>query len=215
MRDLIIIGAGGMGREMAWLVERINREVPTWNLLGFVDENPLLHGKVLNSYKILGGLCCLQSFPNAHLICSVANAKVRKDIIAKVVQLLPNTRFATLIDPTAIISECVTIGEGSVVCANTIATIDIAIGKHVIINTACTVGHDAILEDYVTVYPGVNISGNTQIDSCAELGTGMQIIQGKRIGAKSIVGAGAVVIDNIPANCTAVGVPAKPVKFHY
>ena len=214
MKDLIIIGAGGMGRETAWLVDRINCVVPTWNILGFVDENPLLRGAIINSHKILGGLHCLLSYPDAHIVCSIANAKVRKSVITKVIQLLPQTSFATLIDPSVVMSERVTIGEGSIVCANSIATIDIAIGKHVIINTACTIGHDAVLEDYVTVYPGVNISGNTQIKSCSELGTGMQIIQGKTIGANSVIGAGAVVIEDIPENCTAVGVPAKPVKIH-
>ena len=77
----------------------------------------------------------------------------------------------------------------------------------------CTIGHDAVLEPFVTVYPSANISGMTRIGYGAELGTGMQIIQGKQIGANSIIGAGAVVVKDIPANCTAVGSPAKPIKF--
>ena len=76
----------------------------------------------------------------------------------------------------------------------------------------CTVGHDAVLESFVTVYPGVNISGCTVIEKGVELGTGSKIIQGKRIGTNTILGSGAVVVRDLPPGCTAVGVPAKPIK---
>lgn len=106
-----------------------------------------------------------------------------------------------------------TIGEGSIICAGTILTVDISIGNHVIINLDCTLGHDDIIHDFVTIYPSVNISGNIVVGECVELGTGMQIIQGKNIGKESIIGAGAVVVRYIPDRCTAVGSPAKPIKF--
>ena len=72
---------------------------------------------------------------------------------------------------------------------------------------------DAVLQDYVTLYPSVNISGNTNIGHAVEMGTGVQIIQGKTIGDYSIVGAGAVIVRDIPEGCTAVGCPAKPIKY--
>lgn len=83
-----------------------------------------------------------------------------------------------------------------------------------IINLDTTVGHDAILDSFVTVYPGCNISGNVHIGQLCEIGTGTQVIQGLSIGDSTVVGADSVVIRDLPANCTAVGVPAKPVKFH-
>ena len=110
-------------------------------------------------------------------------------------------------------SKRIEIGEGSIICAGNILTVDIQIGKHVIINLDCTVGHDAVLHDFVTLYPSVNVSGITDIGECVELGTGMQIIQGKKVGAGSIVGAGAVVVKDIPDKCVAVGSPAKAIKF--
>lgn len=82
-----------------------------------------------------------------------------------------------------------------------------------IINLDCTLGHNDVIGDFVTIYPSVNGSGNVSVGECCELGTGMQIIQGKSIGDYSIVGAGAVVVKNIPSKCTAVGSPAKPIKF--
>lgn len=75
------------------------------------------------------------------------------------------------------------------------------------------VGFDAVLNDFVTLYPSVNVSGITNIGHCSELGTGMQIIQGKTVGEYSIVGTGAVVVKDIPAKCTAIGSPAKSIKL--
>ena len=128
----------------------------------------------------------------------------RKKIIEKL-KNDSNVKFATLIDPSVMCSSRVSIGDGSIICAGTIITVDITIGSHVIINLDCTIGHDDIIHDFVTIYPNVNISGNVVIGECAELGTGMQIIQGKNIGKESIVGAGAVVVRDIPEKCTAVG----------
>jgi serine acetyltransferase len=110
-------------------------------------------------------------------------------------------------------SELVTIGEGTIICAHTIITVNIEIGAHVIINLDCTIGHDAILHDFVTLYPSVNVSGITEIGHCSELGTGVQIIQCKKVGEYSIVGAGGVIVKDIPIKCTAVGSPAKPIRF--
>jgi sugar O-acyltransferase (sialic acid O-acetyltransferase NeuD family) len=125
----------------------------------------------------------------------------------------PDIKFGTVIDPSVEMSDLVTIGEGTIICAHTIITVNIEIGSHVIINLDCTVGHDAVLQDFVTLYPSVNVSGITNTGHAVELGTGMQIIQGKTVGDYSIVGAGAVVVKDIPAKCTAVGSPAKPIKF--
>ena len=213
MKDLIIFGASGFGREVSWLAERINRVSPTWNLLGFMDDNEAIHGTEINGYRVLGGTDAVGNYPDAYFVCAVGASKVREKIIGNMKAINPDIRFATVIDPSVEMSDLVTIGEGTIICAHTIITVNISIGDHVIINLDCTIGHDAILHDYVTLYPSVNVSGMTNIGRCSELGTGMQIIQGKTVGDYSIVGAGAVVVKDIPANCTAVGSPAKPIKF--
>ena len=210
MKNLIIIGASGFGREVAWLVERINAREETWNLMGFIDDNPEIQGRVINGYKVLGTTSDVASFQDCFFVCAVGASATRKKIIEK---LPVGTKFATVIDPTVELSSLVEIGEGSIICAHTIITVNITIGKHVIINLDCTVGHDAVLQDFVTLYPSVNVSGITNIGECVELGTGTQIIQGKMIGCRSIVGAGAVVVKDLPEKCTAVGSPAKPIKF--
>lgn len=212
MKDLIIVGAGGFGREVAWLVERINSINPTWNLLGFLDDDENIWGQERDGYPVLGGCGKAAEYKDAAFVCSVGASRIRKIVIEKLKSFNPEIEFATLIDPSVLMSDRVEIGEGSIICAGTIITVDIKLGEHTIINLDCTVGHDVVFEDYVTLYPSVNVSGNVVLKAGVEMGTGCAIIQGKKVGKNTIVGAGAVVIRDMDADCTVVGNPAKVVK---
>ena len=210
MKDLYIIGAGGFGREVAWLVERINEVTPTWNIKGFIDDNESLWGTKEDAYDVVGGCEYLKTLGDVYAVCAVGSARVRKIIIEKLKD--SKVKFATVIDPSVIISKRVEIGEGTIICAGTIITVDIKIGNHVIINLDCTIGHDDVIADYVTIYPSVNVSGNVVLGECSELGTGMQIIQGKNVAPNTIIGAGAVVVKDCLESGTYVGSPAKKIK---
>lgn len=210
MKDLYIIGAGGFGREVAWLVERINEVTPTWNIKGFIDDNESLLHSMEDDYEVVGNCHYLEGLDEVYAVCAVGNAQIRKKIIDKLANT--NIKFATLIDPSVILSNRVEIGEGSIICAGTILTVDICIGKHVIINLDCTLGHDDIINDFVTIYPSVNVSGNVEIGECSEVGTGAQIIQGKKIITNCIVGAGSVVVKDIIETGTYCGIPSKKLK---
>ena len=210
MKDLYIIGAGGFGREVAWLVERINEIEQTWNIKGFIDDNESRWGTKENDYIVLGGCDYLKTLGEVYAVCAIGAAKVRKSVIEKIQE--SSIKFATLIDPSVLISKRVEVGEGTIICANSILTVDIKIGKHVIINCDCTIGHDDIIDDFVTIYPSVNVSGNVHLGECSELGTGMQIIQGKTVAKNTIIGAGAVVVKDIEISGTYVGSPAKKIK---
>jgi sugar O-acyltransferase (sialic acid O-acetyltransferase NeuD family) len=210
MRNLIVVGAGGFCKDVIFIVERINQVAPTWNLVGFLDDNPNLTGRVIDGYTVLGTTELSARYSGAYFICAFGSPIVRKHVVEK----LGNVKFATLIDPDVIISKTVSVGEGTILSSGDIIVVDVSLGKHVMVNLGCTVGHDAVLHDYATLCPGVNVSGHTELGECCEIGTGSQIIQGKKIGVNAIVGAGATVVKDIPANCTAVGCPAKPIKFH-
>ena len=212
MKDLIIIGAGGFGREVSWLVERINQKKQEWNLLGFVDDSEALQSKTVDGYKVLGGSDTICNYPDSYVVCCIANTSVRRALVKKAEAF--GNPFATLVDPGAVVSDKVEIGVGSVICAGAVITVDIKIGRHNIIDVNSTIGHDAVLCDFVTLYPSVNVSGNTLIKSGVELGTGTQVIQGLTVGEGTVVGAGAVVVRDLPDSCTAVGVPAKVIKRH-
>lgn len=214
MKDLIIIGSGGLGRESVWTAERINAVNPEWNILGFIDDNIQVQGKLIDGYRVIGTTAAAVKYPDAYYVCAVGSAKIRNRIIKKI-KSIADVKFATLIDPAAVFGkDRVQIGEGCIICANTYITLDIKIGSHVYIGANSTVGHDSRIDDFVTVYPGANVSGSTYLGSGCEIGTGSKVIQGLSIGMNSIIGAGAVVIKNIPQDCTAVGVPARIIKMN-
>lgn len=210
MKDIYIIGAGGFGREVAWLIERINEKEPTWNLKGFIDDNEEKWGTTAYEYPVIGGCDYLLNQGTVCAVCAIGASIVRKKIVKKFQG--SDVEFVTLIDPSVIKAKNVQIGIGSIVCPGSILSVDITIGNHVIINWDCTVGHDDILEDYVTLYPSVNVSGMTKVGECTELGTGTQIIQGKTIGSNAIIGAGTVVVKDIQEPGTYVGSPARKIK---
>lgn len=211
LKDILIVGAGGFGREVAWLIEEINEEISEWNILGFIDENEAMYGEELNGYKVLGGLDKIGEFKNVYIAIAIGNSKVRKDIVRKISTF--DCKQATLIHPNVIMDKkSNSIGKGCIICASNIITVNVNIGNYVIINLDSTVGHDVVLKDFVTIYPSVNVSGCCTIGQCVELGTGSQIIQGKTIGDYSIIGAGSVVVKDIEEKRTAVGVPAKIIK---
>lgn len=210
MKDLYIFGAGGFGREVAWIVERINSIKPTWNLKGFIDDNETLWGSKEGEYHVFGGCEYLSALEDVYAVCAVGSSNVRKKIIEKLKDT--SVKFATLVDPSVLYSNSVKIGEGAIVCAGTIITVNVNIGDHVIVNLDCTIGHDAVIDDFVTIYPSVNVSGNVLIGECSELGTGTQIIQGKKVISNTIIGAGAIVVKDCIESGTYVGSPAKKIK---
>ncbi len=211
-KNLVIIGAGGLGKEILWLLEENNKIADEWNILGFIDRAHDHRVRPNCGYPIIGDDEWLSEYKGEiYAVCGVASASIRKRIVQKFINK-ENIIFPNIISHRAILSDRVKLGKGCVICTNTVLTVDICLGDFVIVNYDCTVGHDAKLDDYITVYPGVNVSGNVYIKSETEIGTGTQIIQGLNIGENTVVGAGAVVIRDIPDNCTAAGNPARIIK---
>jgi sugar O-acyltransferase (sialic acid O-acetyltransferase NeuD family) len=213
-KDIIIYGAGGFGREVAWLIEQINQVKPEWNLIGYLDDEQSIRDKIINGYPVLGDYIWLLKYrKEIFTICAIADPFLKKKIIDRI-KSIKNVHFATLIHPYTQMSSYVKIGKGTIICAGNIITTNIIIGEHVILNLSCTVGHDVIIKNFCTLHPAVNISGNVVIEKCTLVGTGCKIINDLKIGRNTIIGAGAVVTHDLPENCTAVGVPARPIKVN-
>lgn len=210
MKDLVIIGAGGFGRELSDIVERINLIEPTWNLLGFIDDG-IPAGQIVDSYPIIGTVDYLNSVDKElYAICALGVSKTRAKIISRISN--PNIKYATIINPNALIYRDSYVGEGSVICGGTIATVNVKVGKHVIVNINCTLGHDDVIEDYCVINPGVNVSGNVVLGEMSDLGTGSKVLQGTKVVSGTVVGASGVVLKDITEPGTYVGVPVKKVK---
>lgn len=211
-KKIAIYGFGGFGREVKNLIEDINQDSNQYEFIGFFDDNSNLND-IDTKYNFLGGINELNEWDEEIAIAiAVGDPKVKKCIVEKIIN--KNISYPNLIHPSVIGNpNNYTLGKGCIICANNIITVDISIGDFLILNLSCTVGHDTIINDFCSVMPGVNISGEVQLGNCTYIGTGAKIINLVEIGENTVVGAGAVVSKSLPPNCTAVGIPAKPIKF--
>lgn len=166
MQDLIIFGASGFGREVAWLVDRINAIEPNWNLLGFMDDDDRIQGKIINGVNVIGKIDETAKYPSAYYVCAVGASQVRKSIISKLRAINGDIRFATLIDPSVEMSESVSVGEGTIICAHNILTVDIGIGAHII--QGISVGNDSIIGAGCVVVRNIE-SGVTAVGNPAKV----------------------------------------------
>jgi len=210
-QQLVIFGAGGFGREVLQIVRDLNAVTPTWECLGFLADAMPADAAIVGGLPVLGGIDWLHANPQVQVVIAVGSSAARWKIAQRISAGCGNA-FAILVHPRAWLGEHVEIGPGSVVCAGALLTTDIVIGRHVHVNIGCTVGHDAVLEDFTTLNPSVNISGNVVIMSGGEIGTGSVVIPRCTISPWAIVGAGAVVTSSLGANVTAVGAPARVIK---
>ena len=214
MKDISIFGVGGFGREVLTLIQDINRVKPEWNIIGFFDDG-YPKGTKVNGFENLGGVEELNQWDKPlSVTIAIGTPSIKIKILANIKNDL--VEFPTLIHPSVLIGDknYVEIGKGCIICAANIITTNIRIEDFVILNMACTVGHDTEIKNYAAFMPTCNISGEVEIGEGVYCGTGVKIINQTSIGDNTIVGAGAVVTKPLPANCTAVGMPAKPIKFH-
>lgn len=212
LRPLAIFGAGGLGREVLVLVHQINEHQPTWQLMGFYDDAPP-PSDTLHGFPYLGTTADLnEGTTPLHVVVAVGNSQSRAAVVGRL--LSPHLSFATLIHPGVACApyQNVQLGAGCIISQGCILTTDIVLGQHVLLNLGCTVGHDAVLEDFCSLMPHANVGGAAHLETGVYLGTNATVINHVHVGARTIVGAGAVAVRDLPANCTAVGVPAQAIK---
>jgi sugar O-acyltransferase (sialic acid O-acetyltransferase NeuD family) len=209
--DLVILGAGGMGQEVADLVLAAAADGARWRLIGFLDDDSSLHGLEVLGLPVLGDHRWLSGRRAAVAMGVGAPASRRRAWAA--VQSMGSEAVETpvLVHPAAYAGLGVEIGPGTVVGAQATLTADVLVGRFAIVNVGATVSHNARLADFATVAPGAHLAGNVTLGEGADVGTGASVIQGKAVGAWSVVGAGAVVIDDVEADTTVVGCPARVV----
>lgn len=206
---LVIIGGGGFAHEVRWLVDSINEasDVPRYEVLGHLDDNDSLD---LGSHggQYLGKLDWLATADRrTRLVLGVGFPRYKKRVVEMAKSL--SYQFETLIHPRAEIGGRVRIGEGCIITAGNILTVDIVLEDYVLINLACTIGHGTHIGRYATLSPHCTISGNTQIEEGVELGSRASTKPGVRVGAWSVVGLNSGVVRDVPAGVVAVGCPAR------
>lgn len=210
VKDLIIIGAAGTGREVAEAVEDVNSTGRRWNLLGFLDDDPQKQGKEYNGYHVLGPISTASAYRGCHFVPVLGNHRDLRLTKRMLDQLsLDSSRFATIIHPSARVSRYADIGLGTVVLQNCVITPNSRIGSYVLMLFGSHIGHDCIVEDHVVIAPNAVVSGGARISEGCYIGANSTILQKLKIGPWSCVGIGAVVFSDVGPNSTVVGNPAR------
>ena len=209
MKKIIIIGAGGAGKEILWTIDEHNDQIETYEILGFVDDDKTLKNKKINGYPVLGNISWMisQNYQNLEVVIAVGEPKSREKIIKKICK--HNFQFAKIIPPSAKIAKSASIGKGVIIQHNCIISADVKIKNYVYVNYNSTIGHDCEILDNVTISPGVNISGNNIIGNNTYIGTGTATKEKIRIGDNCFIGGGTIVGKNIPNNSIYFGQSGK------
>jgi sugar O-acyltransferase (sialic acid O-acetyltransferase NeuD family) len=210
MKKIVIAGAGGFGREVLEIYKEQNKIQNQWDILGFLDEKSALWGNLINNYPLLGGFDWFDTNKDVGCVIAIGDPKIR----LRIAELLEKkgVTFYNAIHPSVIISDFVSLGKGVIICAGSIISVNSTINNHVIINLNCTIGHDAVLENFCSIMPGVSISGEDHLGEGVYVGAGATLIQQVQVGEWSLIGAGATVLVDVPKHVTAFGMPAKIMK---
>jgi sugar O-acyltransferase (sialic acid O-acetyltransferase NeuD family) len=212
--DVVILGAGGCGRELYCIFLDANEEKRRWKVLGFVDDKPELQGTVVCDVPVLGGMDWLERNrrKGLQLICSAGDTRTRRFLAERAAAA--GYKFCTLIHPSVRMSKWVELGPGTILMAGCVLTTQVRVGAHTLVNSSSTIAHDSVIGAYCNINPGSRISGSVSFGDGVYFGTGAVIIQGKSVGEWTTIGAGAVVVSDIPSHVTAVGVPCRVIKRH-
>jgi len=208
--DLVIVGAGGFARETAAAVRAINEVRPTWRVLGFLDDDPALHGTTRAGVPILRGLDAVVESPDAAVVVCVGNPRdyaARERVVRRLD--LPAHRYATLVHPSAAVAPDSLIGPGSVLLAHAVLTAAVTVGAHVAVMPHAVLTHDDAVGEYATLASGVRLGGSVTVARGAYLGAGALIRESVHIGEWSLVGMGSVVLNDVPAGQVWAGNPAR------
>lgn len=211
MRTLVVVGAGGFGREVLDVVEAVNASgaEPAFELLGVLDDGPSqanLQRLAERDIPYLGTLDEFTGHPAVSFVVGVAHPGHRRAIDER---LTAAGHHAPILQhPAATVGSRTSLGPGSIVCAGARLTTHITLGRHVHVHVNATVGHDTTLADFTSVYPLAAVSGSCVLEDGATVGANATVIQGLTVGAGAFVGAGAVVVSDVAPGATVKGVPA-------
>ena len=210
MNKLLIYGAGGLGRGIIELIDSINQIKPnTWEIIGFVDDQAK---GVINEYKVWGTTeDLLQITEDISIVLAIGNPQTKKNIYEKI-KTNSKIHYPNLIHPSVEFSKFNIIGQGNVISKGVSMSTNIEINDFNLIHYNCSIGHDVYMGSYNSVFPLTSLSGYVLLENEIEIGANTSILPSVVVGEKAVIGAGSVLLTNIPNNVTAVGVPARIIK---
>ena len=210
MKDLVILGAGGLAQEMAWLVEEINEIRSEWNILGYLDTSPELVGKDVLGYPVLGGDDLARKFRDAWFVSGVGDPRLKRRVIERMLREgIEN--WATLVSPTVRVHPSNVLGRGVVIGRNSDLTVGNFLGDFSFLNIHVVIGHGVRIGTYTNIDPNVMINGEARIGSTCLIGANA-FVRDVLVADGVTVGAGSVVVKDVKKNCVVAGVPARVIR---
>ena len=210
MNDIAIYGAGGFSREVACLVNLINKHNQTWNFIGFYDDNPSLRGTENEYGKVLGGLHELNHYEkDLAIVVAIGNPMTVEKIVGGINN--DNIYFPNLIAPDVVLmdEQHFVLGHGNIICSKCWFSCNVHIGNFNIFNVGVIVGHDACIGNYNSLMPSVNISGEVVVGDNNFFGVASAVLQQKKIGCNTVIGGNSLIIKNSKDGRTYMGNPAS------
>lgn len=214
MKKIAIYGAGGFGREIACLLNKINEVEPIWELIGFFDDGIAVGTEVSHFGKVLGGIDVLNKYPEKLSIAiTIGSPKTLKSIVSKITN--PNIDFPNIIAPSVYFSDPKTfrIGKGNIIQKHCSFSCDVTIGDFNVMDGADVFGHDDVIGSYNVFMPAMRISGEVKIGDENFFGVGSIILQQIKVGDSVRLGAGSVLMTKPKSGCLYMGNPAKKTEF--
>lgn len=210
MKDIAIYGAGGFGREVACLVNLINKHTLIWNFIGFFDDNSDLIGTENDYGKVLGGIKELNQYDgDLAVVLAIGNPVAVRKIVDGI--LNDNIYFPNLLASDAVFMDekNFIIGRGNIICSKCWFSCNVSVGDFNIFNVGVIVGHDACVGNYNSFMPSVNISGEVVIGDGNFFGVASAVLQHKKIGCNTVIGGNSLIIKNTKDGQTYMGNPAS------
>jgi sugar O-acyltransferase (sialic acid O-acetyltransferase NeuD family) len=207
MKDLILLGASGLAREVLAMDQASHR------VIGILDDDQQKHGTRLAGVEVLGSVVLAAEHDTDLLVCIGAGGARRRVVLQLASLGIGDDRYATLIDASVRVHGSCTVGPGAILLAGVVMTADVSVGRHVVAMPNVVLTHDDRVSDFATLAAGVLLGGAVTVGEAAYLGMNASVRPNVSVGPDAVIGMGAVVLSDVPATQTWAGIPARNIRL--